>query len=622
MSALLRYLNLRTLALALLYTLVLCVSYFVAYELRFDFNVPENHALDRIETIWWVVGLQMMLLFAFRQFDSILAYFRLPDALRLFAGLFASALVLASMWFVYGGQGVPPRAVILTDFLICFLSLAGFRVFMRVKASRGLADWLAVDDGETVVIVGAGEVGAGLCSELMQKSALGMRPVAFIDDDPQKIGRFVHGVVVAGSVDDLAQVAKRYAATKVVVAFPSASVKRVKVVAEQARSIGLAVDIVPALSDLVSGRAEISQLRPIELQDLLGRESVDLHSDAIRSMLEGKRVLITGAGGSIGSELVRQVIEYAPRSVHCVDQTEIAIFNLQEVLAPLIASAGVIVHFSVLDVSATEVVAELFDAYRPEVVFHAAAHKHVNLMEQQPAEALRNNFYATAGLVGEASRVGVERFILISSDKAINPTSVMGATKRLAELSLLEQNGVAGNTTKFMAVRFGNVLGSSGSVVPIFRRQIAAGGPLTVTDPEVTRFFMTVEEAVGLVLESATQGEGGEIFVLNMGESIKIVDIARQMIALSGLREGIDIDIEFVGLRSGEKLYEEVQHLSEALQSTQHPRVLRFVARSESELSVDEMKARLSKAIETHDAGEIKQSMHQLIPEYTPSTAE
>jgi FlaA1/EpsC-like NDP-sugar epimerase len=622
MSALSRYLNLRTLALALLYTLVLSVSYFVAYELRFDFNVPEHFALDRTETIWWVVGLQMMLLFAFRQFDSLLAYFRLADALRLFTGLFASALILASMWFVYRGQGVPPRAVILSDFLICFLLLAGFRVFMRVKASRGLADWLAVDDAERVVIVGAGEVGAGLCSDLMQKSSLGMRPVAFIDDDPQKIGRYVHGVVVAGSVDDLAEVAKRYAATKVVVAFPSASVKRVKVVAEQARSVGLAVDIVPALTDLVSGRAEISQLRPIELQDLLGRETVDLHSDAIRSMLEGKRVLITGAGGSIGSELVRQVIEYAPRSVHCIDQTEIAIFNLQEALAPLIASAGIVVHFSVLDVSATGVVSGLFDAYRPEVVFHAAAHKHVNLMEQQPAEALRNNFFATTGLVGEASRVGVERFILISSDKAINPTSVMGATKRLAELSLLEQNGVAGNTTKFMAVRFGNVLGSSGSVVPIFRRQIAAGGPLTVTDPEVTRFFMTVEEAVGLVLESATQGEGGEIFVLNMGESIKIVDIARQMIALSGLREGVDIDIEFVGLRSGEKLYEEVQHLSEELQPTEHLRVLRFVAQSESALSVNEMKARLSKAIETHDVGEIKQSIHQLIPEYTPSTSE
>ncbi len=619
MSALSRYLNFRTLALALLYALVLSVSYFVAYELRFDFNVPEDHGLDRTETIWWVVALQVLLLFACRQFDSILAYFRLRDALRLFTGLFASALVLVSMWFVHGGVGVPPRAVILSDFLICFLLLAGFRVFMRVKASGGLADWLAVDDAESVVIVGAGEVGAGLCSDLMQKSSLGMSPVAFIDDDPRKIGRYVHGVVVAGSVDDLAEVVKLYAATKVVVAFPSASVKRVKVVAEEARSVGLAVDIVPALTDLVSGRAEISQLRPIELQDLLGRESVDLHSDAIRSMLEGKRVLITGAGGSIGSELVRQVIEYAPSSVHCIDQAEIAIFKLQERFASLIASAGVVVHFSVLDVSATEVVGELFDAYRPEVVFHAAAHKHVNLMEQQPAEALRNNFFATAGLVGEASRVGVERFILISSDKAINPSSVMGATKRLAELSLLEQDGVAGNTTKFMAVRFGNVLGSSGSVVPIFRRQIAAGGPMTVTDPEVTRFFMTVEEAVGLVLESATQGEGGEIFVLDMGESIKIVDIARQMIALSGLREGVDIDIEFVGLRSGEKLYEEVQHLSEVLQPTEHPQVLRFVAHSASAFSVNEIKARLSKAIETHDAGEIKQSIHQLIPEYTPS---
>ncbi|MEN8661689.1 MAG: nucleoside-diphosphate sugar epimerase/dehydratase [Lentimonas sp.] len=635
MSSITRYMNLRALSLVAFYTLVLSLSYFAAYELRFDFNVPDNHSLDRIETIWWVVGLQMMLLIGFGQFDSILAYFRLPDAVRLFSGLLVAASILASMWFVYEGAGVPPRAVILTDFLICFLLLASFRVLMRVKASRGLADWLATDQLENVLIVGAGEVGAGLCSDLMQKSALGMRPVAFLDDDVRKVGRYVHGVLVAGVVDDLVAVAKRYAATKVVVAFPSASVKRVKVVANLAREAGLLIEIVPALTDLVSGRAEISQLRPIELQDLLGRDTVDLHSDAIRSMLEGKRVLITGAGGSIGSELVRQVIEYAPRSVHCVDQTEIAVFNLQEGLADLPEEMSEDVaegsddgrrkrrrhglSFSVMDVAHIDDVSELFDVYRPEVVFHAAAHKHVNLMEYQPAEALRNNFYATAGLAVEASRVGVERFILISSDKAINPTSVMGATKRLAELSLLEQNAVDGNTTKFMAVRFGNVLGSSGSVVPIFRRQIAAGGPITVTDPEVTRFFMTVEEAVGLVLESATQGEGGEIFVLNMGESIKVVDVARQMIALSGLREGIDIDIEIIGLRPGEKLYEEVQHLSEELQPTEHPRVLRFVANSKSVMSVSEMKVLLNKAIESHDVGQIKQSIHQLIPEYTVS---
>ena len=639
-----RYFNFRSIALFALYVSISVVSYWIAYELRFDFKVPESFALDRMETLWWVLFLKLMLLISFGQFSSILSYFRLPDALRLGGGLSIAAGILLSMWYVYGGDGVPPRAVILVDLLLCFFAMGGFRIAMRVKASRGIADWFAVDQLENILIVGAGEVGAGLCSELMNKSSLGMRPMAFLDDDPRKIGRSVHGVTVAGSVDDLAKVAKRYAVSKVVVAFPSASVKRVKKVTELAAEIGLSVEIVPALTDLVSGRAEISQLRPVELQDLLGRDPVDLHSDTIRAMLEGKRVLITGAGGSIGSELVRQVIGYAPQSVQCVDQSEIAIFNLQAAALPAMNGLEMDDHdtaaesisgghpsgrrfvgkvsFSVLDVAQSDDVRHLFDTYRPEVIFHAAAHKHVNLMEDQPAEAVRNNFFATAGLAFEACRAAVERFILISSDKAINPTSVMGVTKRLAELSLLEQQMVEGNRTQFMSVRFGNVLGSSGSVIPIFYRQIASGGPVTVTDPEVTRFFMTVEEAVGLVLESATQGKGGEIFVLNMGESIKIADLARQMIALSGLREGDDIDIEFVGLRPGEKLYEEVQHLSEELQLTEHSQVLRFVANVDSKYSIDEMKSAIKAAMTTNDDQVIKQAIQQLIPEYTPSGAD
>lgn len=616
-NVLARYLNLRTLALVLLYALVSLACYWTAYELRFDFNVPDNHALDRINTFWWVVGLQLMLLFAAGQVDSILSYFRLPDALRLFGGLFTNALILLSMWYVYKGDNVPPRAVILTYFLLSFLLIAGFRVFMRVKSSRGLEDWLAADSSENVIIIGAGEVGAGLCTDLMNKSRLGMRPVAFLDDDPRKVGRYVHGILVAGTVSELVAVAKRYGATKAVIAFPSASVKRMREVTEFAREAELAVDTVPALTDLVSGRAELSQLRPIQLEDLLGRDPVDLNSDDIRSMLAGKRVLVTGAGGSIGRELVAQILGYAPAELLCIDQAEIAVFNLQqEVLSQVEHSTGVITR--VLDICHLPELEKLFARHRPEVVFHAAAHKHVNLMEDQPAEALRNNFFATHHLAEIASRHGSERFILISTDKAINPTSVMGASKRLAELALLAHQQTEGNTTKFMAVRFGNVLGSSGSVIPIFRKQIASGGPLTVTDPKVTRFFMTVEEAVGLVLQSATQGSGGEIFVLDMGQSVKILDVARQMIALSGLREGTDIDIEFTGLQPGEKLYEEVQHISEKLQPTRHPRVLRMVAQESAAIGTQGIFEELRTMIDHAGANAIKEVIHRHVPEYTP----
>lgn len=616
-----RIFNPRNLLLLLLYGLVCAVSYFIGFELRFDFNVPEDFAADRMATIWWVLMLKLMLLSAFGQIHCVLAYFRLPDVLRLFAALFTACLVLLSMWYVYRGQGVPPRAVILSDFLLSFLAIAGFRVAFRVKASRRLSDWIGEHSLKNVIIVGAGEVGAAISSELMDKPRLGMRPVAFLDDNPAKIGRFIHGIEVVGAVDELAATAKRYSAEKVVIAFPSASSKRVRAVFEAAQSADLEVDSVPALTDIVSGRARVTTLRPVQLEDLLGREPVDLQSGAIRGMLSGKRVLVTGAGGSIGRELVVQILEYGPSELVCVDQAEIAIFNLQqEVLQASATKAGW--KTLVLDIANAGAMRGLLEEFRPEVLFHAAAHKHVNLMEAQPEEALQNNFFATARLAALASETGVGRFVFISTDKAINPTSVMGASKRLAELALLEQQAAAGNRTKFMSVRFGNVLGSSGSVVPIFRRQIAAGGPVTVTDSEVTRFFMTVQEAVGLVLQSATQGEGGEIFVLDMGESMKILDMAKQMIALSGLREGVDIEIEITGLQPGEKRFEEVQHLSETLRPTSHSRILAFVSNGRPGYPVRQVMEELERCLRSRDFQGVKSSIREFVPEYEPSAVD
>ncbi len=618
-NVIVKYLNLRTLSLIIFYAIVSLASYWFAYELRFDFNVPSNHAIDRVNMVEWIVGLQLMLLLASGQLDSILSYFRLPDVFRLFGGLFTNALILLSMWYVYKGINVPPRAVILTYFLISLLSIASFRILMRVKSSRGVEDWLTMEASENVIIIGAGEVGAGLCSDLMNKARLGMRPVAFLDDDVKKIGRYVHGVLVADAVDQLATVAKRYNTSKVVIAFPSASAKRMRHVFELARDAGLSVDTVPALTDLVTGRAELSQLRPIQLEDLLGRDPVDLNSEGILTLLQGKRVMVTGAGGSIGSELVAQILDYAPQSLYCIDQAEIAIFNLQQSVLKLKVSSKTRVTSQVLDILNAEQLEKVFAQYRPEVVFHAAAHKHVNLMETQPAEALRNNFLATQQLARIASQCKVERFILISTDKAINPSSVMGASKRLAELSLTAQQNSKTNTTKFMAVRFGNVIGSSGSVVTIFRNQIAGGGPITVTDPNVTRYFMTVEEAVGLVLQSAVEGHGGDILVLDMGNPVKIIDIARQMIAMSGLREGTDIDIEFTGLQAGEKLFEEVQHLSETLEVTQHPCVMRLVAPNDSQIKMSQISQDLKSAMINTNVAVIKGAIQKHIPEYTPS---
>jgi len=614
--SLLHLLNFRTLLILSLYALLCAASYFLAFQLRFDFDVPENFTVDMIHTIGWVVGFKLTLLLALGQVDSVLAYFSLFDAAQLFISLFISSAFLAVLWYCYGGVGLPPRAVILTDFLLCFLLLTGFRVALRIRASRSLNGWLQRDTIENVIIVGAGEVGAGICSELRNKARFGMRPVALLDDDITKIGRYVHGILVAGPVDQLIAVAKRYAAHKVIVAFPSAPVTQIRKVVELAQAAQLPLKSVPAMTDLVSGRAKVTQLHSIAMEDLLGRERVDLNSDQIRSMLSGKRVLVTGAGGSIGRELVTQILTYEPDDLFCIDQAEIALFNLQQDVLQH-STVETRVQTRVFNICRNEALKELLADFKPEIIFHAAAHKHVSLMESQPAEALRNNFFATAQLIRLACTAAVERFILISTDKAVNPSSVMGASKRLAELAMLEQQRVPENRTRFMAVRFGNVLGSSGSVIEIFKRQIENGGPLTVTDASVSRFFMIVQEAVGLVLQSATQGRGGEIFVLDMGEPMKIIDVARQMIALSGYQKD-EIEIQFTGLKPGEKLNEELQHLSETLQHTDHLRVMRFVAKEDNHPSIDSICTDLKSALESGDTSQIKKRIKKYVPEYTP----
>jgi len=610
--------NLRSALLLSFYCGLAVFSYYLAYELRFDFSVPTSFADDRFDTIWWVTSLKLCMLSVSGQVQCLLAYFRLSDAISLFLGLLLTALLLVFMWLLCAGQGIPPRAVILSDLMISFFLIGAFRVLMRLQASRSWADWRMQKQSESILIVGAGEVGSGLCAELFNKASLGMRPVAFLDDDSAKIGRYVHGVRVVDSIDGLAQVARRYQVSKVIIAFPSASIQRLQQVIAMSRETGLRVERVPAIGDLLSGRAQISQLQPIEFSDFLGRKPIELDSDQIRILLRAKRVLVTGAGGSIGRELVKQVLDYRPAALHCLDRSEIAIFNLQQEIIMPVRGASSPVDCSVLDIADNGSVEALLQQFRPEVVFHAAAHKHLNLMEDQPAEALKNNFFATADLAASASRAAVEHFIFISTDKAVNPSSVMGASKRLAELALEAQQLQSANRTCFMSVRFGNVLGSSGSVVPIFRRQIAAGGPVTVTDPQVARFFMTVEEAVGLVLNSATQGTGGEIFVLDMGQAVKIVDVARQMIELSGLREGVDIEIQYTSLCPGEKLREELQHQNESLTATAHPRVLRFVAKHCASTEIESIRIKLECRISQDNANQLKLEMQEMLPEYTP----
>jgi FlaA1/EpsC-like NDP-sugar epimerase len=522
--------NTRSVILAAIYVAIISCSFYAAYEIRFDFRVPLEHQADRLYQLPVVAGVKLVALIAARQLGSLMTYFSVPDLLRLFWAMGGASLVLFLPWLAGIRSLTIPRGVMLSDFMLCFGALCAGRLLARMyrerlggaaRAARGVQ--LQV---QRIAIVGAGDAGASLAKDFLGAPHRGFTPIMFFDDDLTKRGKLVHGIPVVGRPEEIANISGAATLSKAVIAMPSASARRVREIVAVLNAQGLKVETLPSIEELASGRVRASRIRPVEVQDLLGRDAVDLDSAGIRHALEGRVVLVTGAGGSIGSELCRQIAAVNPARLLLVEQAEGALFLIEQELIEL-GFGGVIVPL-VADILDRPRLQYIFGRYRPEVVFHAAAHKHVFMMERQPAEAIRNNALGTRQLAELALAHGVKGFVFISTDKAINPTNVMGATKRLAELQLMAiaagQNGagsagvapeaIAGPPsppTKFMAVRFGNVLGSSGSVIPIFKRQIANGGPVTVTHPEVTRYFMTIPEAVGLVLQSFLLGQGGEI---------------------------------------------------------------------------------------------------------------
>ena len=443
---------------------------------------------------------------------------------------------MLSVWYLISPRYAPPRSVIVTDFLTSLFCLYGIRATFRVIREKAHQTRTIAAGSKRTAIIGAGFSGAALSHEIQTRRGLGMNVVAFFDDDTRKHGTQIHGINVYGSPERLPGLKDELGLQKAIIAMPSASAKRVREVFCILNQQGLENDILPSMSEILEKRVTVSRLRQVELQDLLGRRPVHLETDAIREMLAGSIVMITGGGGSIGSELCRQVAANFPALLVVIERSELAAFQIEQELRSQFPELTLDVQ--VADIRDEARIRDILGKHHPSVVFHAAAHKHVPMMERQGAEAIMNNSLATAKLARWCAEMQCSLFLLISTDKAINPTSLMGASKRLAELSLQVLQQEFAGRMRFAAVRFGNVLGSSGSVIPIFKKQIAEGGPVTVTHPEVTRYFMTVHEAVGLVIQSAMFCRGGEIFVLDMGEQMKISDMARQMIALSGLRPG------------------------------------------------------------------------------------
>jgi FlaA1/EpsC-like NDP-sugar epimerase len=603
--------------LLFLYAVELTASLWMAYELRFDFSVDPVSSQERLVVLFWVVPLQLVLLGFFQQLTPLLGYFSTPDLARIFRALLISSIVVFIAWLAWGAGIAPPRGVIGLDFVFCLVGLSGVRLALRsLRESLTVSSRRKEGRARRVAIIGAGDAGAVLAHELSLKPGYGLEPVAFFDDDPRKVKSRVHGIPVVGPPEKLHAAAAQLEIEEAIIAMPSAPAKRVGEIVRIVRQAHLLCKTVPSLDQLALGQVRVSQLRNVEVQDLLGREKVELETENIRLALKNRVVLVTGAGGSIGTELCRQIATYGPARLLLADRSEPHVFQIQQELAGL--GHGEMIVPLVADVLDAPRMEDIFAQYQPSVIFHAAAHKHVPMMESQPGEAIHNNSLGTARLADLASEFQVERFILISSDKAINPTSVMGATKRLAEMYIQALYAAPGNRTKFMAVRFGNVLGSSGSVIPLFQKQIAEGGPVKVTHPEMTRYFMTIPEASMLVLQSAAQGTGGEIFVLDMGKPVKIVDLARQMIELSGLRPDEDIQIEFVGIRPGEKLFEEISRLGERFAATTHPKILRFMSPPVDLREIQKDLDRLGGCLFERDPDALKLMLKEAVPEYDP----
>ncbi|MBI4161309.1 MAG: polysaccharide biosynthesis protein, partial [Acidobacteria bacterium] len=525
------------------------VAAFGAIFLRFETLLPPIFPHFRA---WLVLSLLLTpAVFAYvGLYRGVWRYASINEILVIARGMAYRTVLLVVVFYGLGFAPLP-RSIPVLDGLLLFLLVAGSRFAHRLR--REVFSLRSLRGKKPVLIVGAGDAGEILLREMRTYGRHGYNPVGLIDDDPAKRGIRIHGVPVLGTQEDLPGLIRERGVEEVVLAIPSATGRQIRRIFERVRSTGVRLRTVPALQELANGEIHWNQLREVGLEDLLGRESIRLDEDRIRRALPGKRVLITGGAGSIGRELARQIAALKPARLALLDQNENNLFQIGLELAE--RNPGVAMETLVADILDEVRLGRLFGEERPQVVFHAAAYKHVPMMERNPREAIKNNVLGTWNVARAAVEHGVERCVNISTDKAVHPANVMGATKRIAELIV---QGLNGEATRFVSVRFGNVLGSDGSVVPVFQRQIAAGGPVTVTHPDVRRYFMTIPEAVQLVLQAGTMGEGGEIFILEMGESIRIDDLARNLIELNGLRPGEDIEVVYTGLRPGEKMTEEL----------------------------------------------------------------
>lgn len=605
---------------------ILSAAYWLAYLLRFDGH-PPLQMVKRLMFTWpYVVGLEYLVLSLFAVPRFAWRYVGLREVARVLWATSAATAVLLAVRIVSGvyvarwgylQYALVPAGVIVVNFALGFLGVAGVRVLRRIEAERSANHRLAASERPELVptlLIGAGRGGVMVAREIAGRPDLGIVPVGFLDDDAAKAGTIIHGITVLGSISELAKFAKRTEAQQALLTIANAPRTVTRRIVQACERAGLPTKVVPGLYQILEGKVSLTRIRPVSIEDLLGREAVKLDTERIGEFLTGRRVVVTGAGGSIGSEICRQVARHAPARLVLVERSEYALFRIHEELKG--AFPALELTPSICDVCDGARVDAVFTEHAPEVVFHAAAYKHVPMMELNPGEALKNNVFGTKVVADAARNHAARAFVLISTDKAVNPSSIMGATKRIGEKYIQALSN--GSGTKYLAVRFGNVLGSTGSVIPIFKRQIAAGGPVTVTHPEMKRYFMTIPEASQLVLEASAMGEGGEIFVLDMGEPVKIADLAEELIRLSGFTPGADIKIEFTGVRPGEKLFEELGFDAEQMSKTAHPSIyigkLAPATLAEVTTAIDALHALVGET----SVATVRSALRRLVPEILP----
>ena len=600
---------------------ILATAFIVAYLPAINIQLSDFYLNTALTQVSFVVLVEFSVLFLMGAYSIIWRYISVSDVKIFVSAGIVSGAILTTLRFALTFADTDfslwqvPLSVIFIQTVLGFGGLLGLRVVRRLVYESSEKNKVSFTRRRArrirVLLVGAGRTGATLAREVFGRSNAEIEIGGFVDDDTRKRGGSVSGYKVLGSIVDLPRLVGDLSVQEVVITLDDANGREIRRVIDICSAIPIKTQIVPSLNELAQGRVSISRIRDVLIEDLLGRDAVTLDGKNLHDLLSAKTVMVTGAGGSIGSELVRQILNFRPERILLVERAEFFLFEIARELAA--ADTGVELIPLIADTGDEPRMRQIFEAYRPQITFHAAAHKHVPLMESNTSEAIKNNVFSTRVVGALAGEFGATHFVLISTDKAVNPTSVMGASKRLAELVVQGLDQIY--STNYMAVRFGNVLGSAGSVVPIFSEQIKHGGPVTVTDPEMTRYFMTIPEASQLVLQAGALGAGGEIFILDMGEPVKILDLAEDMIRLSGLTPYEDVDIVFSGIRNGEKLFEELEITGENLEKTRHPKVFIGKIAKYSNEDISEMLSVFQNAVDDHDDARIRRLFNQYLSE-------